>query len=117
VVYTGTHDNDTVNGWINALNRHDLGFAKRYLNVKRKSDICNSLIITALASVADTAIIPIQDYLELGSEARINTPSTLGGNWEWRMDKDACTKELSDHMHQLAHIYGRIPKTVSRKRR
>jgi 4-alpha-glucanotransferase len=111
VVYTGTHDNDTVNGWINALNRHDLGFAKRYLNIKRKSDICNSLIITALASVADTAIIPIQDYLGLGSEARINTPSTLGGNWEWRMDRDACTEDVSKRMFELAKMYGRIPKT------
>jgi 4-alpha-glucanotransferase len=110
VVYTGTHDNDTVNGWVNAIGKQDLAFTKKYLNVKRKSEICNSLIITALASVADTAVIPIQDYLELGSEARINTPSTLGGNWEWRMDIDACTAELAAHMLDLAKTYGRVPK-------
>jgi 4-alpha-glucanotransferase len=115
VVYTGTHDNDTVNGWVNAIGKQDLAFTKKYLNIKRKSEICNSLIITALASVADTAIIPIQDYLGLGSEARINTPSTLGGNWEWRMDIDACTDELSAHMLDLAKTYGRVPKPKKKR--
>lgn len=107
VVYTGTHDNDTVNGWISSLNRKDLAFAKKYLNVRRNSDLCESLIRTALGSVADTAIIPMQDYLGLGGEARVNTPSTLGGNWEWRMERDACTEKLSLHMLELAQIYGR----------
>ncbi len=111
VVYTGTHDNDTVNGWLSALGRKDLAFAKKYLNVKRTADICESLIRTALGCVADTAIIPMQDYLGLGSEARINTPSTLGGNWEWRMDKTACSEELSKHMLELAQIYGRIARS------
>lgn len=108
VVYTGTHDNDTVIGWYPAMNRKDLAFAKKYLGIKRNADICPSLVRTALASVADTAVIPMQDYLELGHEARINTPSTLGGNWEWRMDRDACTQELSAHMLELAQIYGRV---------
>jgi 4-alpha-glucanotransferase len=117
VVYTGTHDNDTVNGWINALGRKDLAFTKKYLNVKRKKDICDSLVRTALASVADTAIIPMQDYLELGSEARVNTPSTLGGNWEWRIEAGACSSELSVHMLELARIYGRTARgTKSNKK-
>lgn len=115
VVYTGTHDNDTVNGWIPSMSRKDLVFAKKYLNVKRTSDICESLIRTALGCVADTAVIPMQDYLGLGSEARINTPSTLGGNWEWRMDRDACTEELSKHMLELAQIYGRTPRSKKKK--
>jgi 4-alpha-glucanotransferase len=110
VVYTGTHDNDTVNGWLGSLGRKDLAFAKQYLNVKRKADICDSLIRTALSCVADTAIIPMQDYLELGSEARINTPSTLGGNWVWRMEGDALSDELSKHMLELAQVYGRTPR-------
>lgn len=116
VVYTGTHDNDTVNGWIAALGRKDLAFAKKYIGVKRTSDICSSLIRTALASVADTAIIPLQDYLELGSEARINTPSTLGGNWEWRVAADACTPELSARMLDLAQTFGRIVKTKKKNK-
>ena len=116
VVYTGTHDNDTVNGWIAALGRKDLAFAKKYIGVKRTSDICSSLIRTALASVADTAIIPLQDYLELGSEARINTPSTLGGNWEWGVAADACTPELSSRMLDLAQTFGRIVKTKKKNK-
>ena len=116
VVYTGTHDNDTVNGWIAALGRKDLAFAKKYIGVKRTSDICSNLIRTALASVADTAIIPLQDYLELGSEARINTPSTLGGNWEWRVASDACTPELSARMLDLAQTFGRIVKTKKKNK-
>ena len=115
VVYTGTHDNDTVNGWIAALGRKDLAFAKKYIGVKRTSDICSNLIRVALASVSDTAIIPMQDYLELGSEARINTPSTLGGNWEWRVAADACTPELSARMLELAQIFGRIVRTKKKK--
>ena len=116
VVYTGTHDNDTVNGWIPSMSRNDLAFAKKYLNVKRNSDICESLIRTALGCVADTAIIPMQDYLGLGSEARMNTPSTLGGNWEWRMDEDACTEELSQHMLELARVFGRTPRNKKKKK-
>ena len=115
VVYTGTHDNDTVNGWIAALGRKDLAFAKKYIGVKRTSDICSNLVRMALASVSDTAIIPLQDYLELGSEARINTPSTLGGNWEWRVAADACTPELSARMLELAQIFGRIVRTKKKK--
>ena len=110
VVYTGTHDNDTVMGWIPAMSRKDLAFAKKYIGVKRTSGICSNLIRMAYASVADTAIIPIQDYLELGSEARINTPSTLGGNWEWRMSAQDCTSQLAARMLELATVYGRIVK-------
>jgi 4-alpha-glucanotransferase len=115
VVYTGTHDNDTVNGWISALGKTDLDFTKEYLNVNRNSDICQSLIRTALGSVADTAIIPLQDYLGLGSEARINTPSTLGGNWQWRIEKGACTKELEKYMLGLAKTYSRVVKPKKTK--
>ena len=116
VVYTGTHDNDTVNGWLATLNKKDLAFVKKYVNVKRTPELCETLIRTALGSVADTAVIPMQDYLGLGGEARINTPSTLGGNWEWRMERDACTEELSKHMLELAWIYGRTVRERSRKK-
>ena len=65
-------------------------------------------IRAALSSVADLAVIPMQDYLGLGSEARINTPSTLGGNWEWRMKKDAFTRELAQEIRDMTKLYGRI---------
>ena len=89
------------------MSRKDLAFAKKYLGVRRNAAVCDSLIRAALGCVADTAVIPIQDYLELGGEARINTPSTLGGNWEWRMESGACTQELSKYMLELARLYGR----------
>ncbi|MCD8039424.1 MAG: 4-alpha-glucanotransferase [Lachnospiraceae bacterium] len=111
VVYTGTHDNNTVKGWIGETGRKDLAFARKFLNVTRNAAIPDSMIRAALGSVADTAIIPMQDYLGLGSEARINTPSTLGGNWEWRMERGACTKELSERMLELSRVYGRTKRS------
>jgi len=116
VVYTGTHDNDTVNGWIASMGRKDLAFARKYLNVRRNADIRESLIRTALASVEDTAVIHMQDYLGLGGEARINLPSTLGGNWEWRMERGACSEALSSHMLELAQVYGRTVRAGKKKR-
>ena len=95
-------------GWIPAMSRKDLAFAKKYIGVKRTSDICSSLIRMAYASVADTAIIPIQDYLELGSEARIDTPSTLGDNWKWRMSAEQLSPELAEEILELCKLYGRV---------
>ena len=66
------------------------------------------MIRTAAASVADIAIIPMQDYLALGNEARINTPSTLGDNWKWRMSKGAATDELAEKIYGLTKMYGRL---------
>ena len=98
------------------MGRKDLAFARKYLNVRRNADIRESLIRTALASVADTAVIPMQDYLGLGGEARINLPSTLGGNWEWRMERGACSEALSSHMLELAQVYGRTVRAGKKKR-
>ncbi len=108
VIYTGTHDNDTIVGWYGTLSRKDKAFAKQYLDIRSSKDISVPFIRAALASVADTAVIPIQDYLGLGSEARINTPSTLGGNWVWRLKRGALTDELAEKMRKLAEPYGRI---------
>ena len=107
VVYTGTHDNDTVLGWYSQLRKKDRAFVKEYLGIKNTKQIGWELIRVALSSVADTAIIPLQDYLELGSEARINTPSTLGGNWNWRMQKGMLTEELARRIRRMNVIYGR----------
>lgn len=108
VVYTGTHDNDTAAGWISCMPKKDVQFAKKYLRVKESKKLYWEMIRAALASVAETAIIPIQDYLGLGSEARINIPSTLGNNWKWRMDKNALSEELAKKIYKLAKIYGRL---------
>lgn len=108
VVYTGTHDNDTTLGWLHTLNRKDKAFAKRYLDVKSAKEIEWKFIRAALSSVADTAIIPMQDYLGLGGEARINMPSTLGNNWKWRMEEGLLSKELAEKIYQTCKLYGRV---------
>lgn len=107
VVYTGTHDNDTTAGWIRTLKGGRLRFLMQYLNVQNRKDLLWACIRGALSSAADTAVIPLQDYLELGSSARINTPSTLGNNWRWRMEKDALTKELAKKIRTMTKLYGR----------
>ena len=108
IVYTGTHDNDTVVGWWETCSRKDKAFAKRYLNVRATKDIPRAMIRACLASVSDTAIIPMQDYLGLGSEARINTPSTLGDNWKWRLTDGQFTEELADEIYDLTKLYYRV---------
>lgn len=108
VVYTGTHDNDTTLGTVAAMPWWDKAFAEEYLNVKGDRELAKAMIRAAVASVADTAIIPMQDYLGLGSEARINTPSTLGDNWKWRMDKDALNDKLAEEIQHMTKLYGRL---------
>lgn len=112
VVYTGTHDNDTTLGWYRLLEKSDKAFCDRYLHLenRKEKDLKWEFIRAAFASVADLAVIPMQDYLGLGSEARINTPSTLGGNWQWRMKRDSFTKELAKEMRYMTELYGRLPK-------
>lgn len=113
VVYTGTHDNDTVKGWFSSLNRHDRAFLLEYLDCQhgRRKEINWSMIRAALSSPADLAVIPVQDYLGLGSEARINEPSTIGKNWKWRMEQEAFTPELIEKCRRMAEIYGRAKRT------
>jgi len=107
VVYTGTHDNDTIEGWMKAASRRDVSYAMRYVGVKRRKDFREALIRTALASTADIAIIPIQDYLGLDNAARINRPSTIGTNWQWRLLKDDIPAGLEIKMREMVKIYGR----------
>lgn len=108
VVYTGTHDNDTLMGWYDTLDKKDKEAARKYLDIHSRNNVHLVFIREALKSVADTAIIPMQDYLALGSEARINTPSTLGNNWKWRVRKEMLTEKLAGQMRDLGEVYGRI---------
>lgn len=109
VVYTGTHDNDTIEGWYRSISENDRATAETYLNNKHTPDgqVHWDYICCALATVADICIIPVQDYLGLGSEARINIPSVPSGNWKWRMKKEAFTPELKKKIRSLAEVYGR----------
>ena len=107
VVYTGTHDNTTTADWELSAPAGDVAFARRYLDVDGGADFTRRFIRAALASVSDTAVIPMPDWLGLGAEARINTPSTLGGNWLWRMDPAALTDALAADILALTKLYGR----------
>lgn len=107
VVYTGTHDNDTLLGWYRVLNEEDKKLANAYADIRNEKECCKQLIRLAYESVADLAIIPIQDFLELGSEARINIPSTLGYNWRWRLLKEDITEETINYMKHMTKIYER----------
>ena len=110
VVYTGTHDNDTVLGWLDEMAPEDRKFARRYMHNDRtaKHDLPWDFIRLAQASVADMAIIPIQDYLCLGAEARINRPSTLGINWKWRLLPGQIDDKLLERMRNMTKLYGRL---------
>lgn len=108
VVYTGTHDNDTTRSWFYGLKPKHRRFAKKYLNIKGNKEVEWDFIRAAISSVSDTAIIPMQDYLGLGGEARINLPSTLGDNWKWRMKETQITEELAARIYELCKTYARV---------
>ena len=82
-------------------------FAKKYLALTKKEGAGMGFIRGAWASVADTAIAPLQDFLELGKEARVNVPSTLGNNWRWRLGPGDLTPELAEKMAEITRRYGR----------
>ena len=110
VVYTGTHDNNTIRGWYDELSKEDRAFATEYLNCKRlkKKNLHWDFVRLAMGSVSNLCVIPVQDYLGLGKEARINTPSTLGDNWKWRMSEGAFSKSLLEKIYKLTKMYARI---------
>ena len=110
VVYTGTHDNQTLAAWYWELNEEDRRLADDYAGLSPEmTDRERNLILIRMAmeSVSDLCVIPMQDYLCLGAEARMNHPSTLGGNWCWRMKEDAFTDELAAGIRRLTQISAR----------
>ena len=109
VVYTGTHDNDTLQGWYQALKEEDKEMALEYIGNRftPKQTFIGIIFGSLWEVVADTCIIPVQDYLGLGCEARINTPSTLGGNWIWRSDEDSFTDNLAAKIKKITQLCAR----------
>jgi 4-alpha-glucanotransferase len=106
VVYTGTHDNDTTLGWYLALDSETQRRVDFYLRLSPGA-MPEALVRAALGSVGRLAVVPLQDVLALGSEARLNTPGTNVGNWTWQVPKDALTVELSARFGLLNRAYGR----------
>ena len=110
VVYTGTHDNDTILGWAQTAPAADVETARRYLHVDENEGFNWAMMRAALMSVADTAILMMPDLIGLGSEGRINTPSTLGDNWKWRIQQGCINDWLAGIIRENTALYGRAPK-------
>lgn len=113
VVYTGTHDNDTTVGWWNQPDQSDYcrrerQFAADYMDIGDRP-VQWVFIRTALASVADIAIVPLQDVMGLGGDARMNVPGIGEGNWGWRFSRDQITNDMRGRLREMTKLYGRWP--------
>jgi len=112
VVYTGTHDNDTTLGWFRSLDPATAERVRSYLGIMADAadvELPQALVRLALSSVAVLAVLPVQDLLQLGSEARYNVPGTSEGNWSWRLSPGALTADLAAKYRRLNELYGRLP--------
>jgi 4-alpha-glucanotransferase len=107
VVYTGTHDNDTSRGWYESSTEQVKDFCRKYL-ASDGVNIAWDMIRAIWASVADLAIVPMQDFLGLGSEARMNFPSRAEGNWTWRVREEELSASLAQRIHELNTLYSRV---------
>ena len=109
VAYTGTHDNNTIRGWLEkTATAEEKKNLFKYLGQEVPVDQVHwELIRLLMMSVARLVIFPMQDLLGLGEEARMNLPATQGGNWQWRLPPAAITEDLVDHLGEITRIYGR----------
>lgn len=107
VCYTGTHDNTTAAAWMREAAPEDVGYAVSYLGLNPQEGLHWGLIRGGMSSVADLFVAQMQDYLGLGSEARMNVPSTVGGNWQWRLLPGELTEELAKKIAFYTKMYGR----------
>ena len=107
VCYTGTHDNDTLKGWLDGIEPANLEMAKEYLGLSQDEGYVRGVIRGGMSSVARLFIAQMQDYLELDNSARINTPGTSEGNWRWRMLPGQIPKDLSAQIARMTKLYNR----------
>ena len=105
--YVGTHDNETLLQWEKAVDKENIAFAREYLGLDKTQKLNQAVIRAGMSSVADTFLVQMQDWLELGEEARMNAPGTNYGNWRWRMLPGAFDKKLIQKIARLTRIYGR----------
>ena len=110
VSYIGTHDNETFTGWIGHASTADVRLARRYMNLKLREGYNWGAIRTLMATSADLVIMQMQDILGFDNSARMNTPSTLGGNWQWRLMPDWKTNVLCSKLKLLTRTYSRLPR-------
>ncbi len=114
VAYTGTHDNDTILGWMKTAPKKDVSFAKDYLRLNSREGYHWGMMRGVWASPADLAVMQAQDLLGLGSEARMNIPSTLGSNWRWRALPGVFTPALAKRLRKEARVYQRLPRETTK---
>lgn len=107
VAYTGTHDNDVVNGWYEKLSESEREFVSEYLNRRDDEKITEAMIRGIYSSVSDYAIVTMQDLLDKDATSRMNVPSTVGGNWEWRMLAEDLTEERKEFLRNITVRYSR----------
>lgn len=109
VCYTGTHDNMTTRQWFGTADADAVAYAREYMCLNEAEGDVWGTIRTAMATVSDMAIVPMQDYLDLGAQARMNFPGTLtDANWTWRAEAGFMTDELSERIRRLTRLYGRL---------
>lgn len=108
VVYTGTHDNDTTVGWFNSISNEDKKYVMKYANINNEKEVNWGLIKLAISSSAVFSVIPMQDILGLGNEARMNRPGVAYGNWSWRVRKNQITNKISNRLYEISKLYSRI---------
>ena len=106
--YTGSHDNETAQGWFDHATAKEKKFCLDYLGAN-DNEVPHRMIREVWRSVAKFAVAPMQDFLGLGSEARMNMPGSASGNWSWRMSKKALNSELKDQIYKLNFLYSRLP--------
>ena len=107
VAYTGTHDNDVVNGWYEKLSESEKKLVSEYLNRRDDETITEAMIRGIYSSVSDYAIVTMQDLLDKDATSRMNVPSTVGGNWEWRMVAEDLTEERKEFLRNITVRYSR----------
>ena len=107
VAYTGTHDNDVVNGWYEKLSESERKLVSEYLNRRDDETITEAMIRGIYSSVSDYAIVTMQDLLDKDATSRMNVPSTVGGNWEWRMLAEDLTEERKEFLRKITVRYSR----------
>ena len=107
VCYTGTHDNMTLCQWLSESKPDVIAYAREYMGLNEEEGLARGVLRTALGSVSRLCIVQLQDYLGLGSEARMNFPGTMGNNWTWRAQPDCCTPDLAQEIYELSRRYGR----------
>lgn len=112
VCYTGTHDNMTTTQWLREAPEATVAYAREYMCLTEEEGLTWGVIRTAMGSVCDLCVVPMQDYLNLGGEARMNFPGTMSNaNWTWRMAPGSCTSALAEKIYNLTALYGRLHET------